>query len=139
MMKQRIDYKNKNTIRERIYAHDGIFTGFNYEYENNLIYFEIQRNFYGKNFKLLFNNVFGFEMQSCDFWSNSPHVFDLELGDSYGNKMTKMLLERHESEKKSCSRLTKYDEAVEIIITLTSGDKLTLVCEYIEYEEKDSI
>lgn len=134
-----IDYKNKNSIQQKIYVHDAIFNGFNYEYEKNLITFEAVECYYKKKFNFRFCNVFGFEMQACDSWCKGSNIIDWELGDLYGNKLTEKLSHWKVNEKYFGSRLENIDKVVESIITLSSGDTLTIVCEYIDFEECEFI
>ena len=94
----RIDYSNKGIIDSKdIYVHDAVFTGFNYDYENNIIEFEAIEYYYKKNFKMK----------------------DIQR------------------EKKWELRLKDTNKWVESIISFISGDTLTIVCEYIEFEENE--
>ena len=131
----RIDYSNKEVIDSKdIYVHDAVFTGFNYDYENNIIEFEVIEYYYKKHFKFKFGNVFGFEMLSCDFWGHSPHINVWYTSDT-NDLSTKM--KDIQREKKWELRLKDTNKWVESIISFISGDTLTIVCEYIEFEENE--
>lgn len=131
----RIDYSNKEVIDSKdIYVHDAVFTGFNYDYENNIIEFEAIEYYYKKHFKFKFCNVLGFEMLSCDFWGHSPHINVWYISDT-NDLSTKM--KDIQREKKWELRLEDTSKWVESIIAFISGDTLTIVCEYIEFEEHE--
>ncbi len=131
----RIDYSNKGIIDSKdIYVHDAVFTGFNYDYENNIIEFEAIEYYYKKHFKFKFCNVLGFEMLSCDFWGRSPHINVWYTSDT-NDLSTKM--KDIQREKKWELRLKDTNKWVESIISFISGDTLTIVCEYIEFEENE--
>ena len=124
----RIDYSNKEVIDSKdIYVHDAVFTGFNYDYENNIIEFEAIEYYYKKHFKFKFCNVLGFEMLSCDFWGHSPHINVWYISDT-NDLSTKM--KDIQREKKWELRLEDTSKWVESIIAFISGDTLTIVCEY---------
>ncbi len=79
----RIDYRNKEIIGSKeIHIHDAVFTGFNYDYENNIIAFEVIEYYYKKHFKFKFCNVFGFEMLSCDFWGHFLRIYSWNTTDT---------------------------------------------------------
>ena len=135
----RIDYSNKGIIDSKdIYVHDAVFTGFNYDYEKNIIEFEAIEYYYKKHFKFKFCNVLGFEMLSCDFWGRSLRILDWQSANFTKSEIVPKFLKLNNDDKNiyNCSRL-KDNKYFETLFTFISGDTLTIVCEYIEFEENE--
>ena len=130
----RIDYKNKEMIERKIYVHDSVFMGFNYDYNNQKILLKLTDNYEMKNHEFSFHNVYFTEIQSCDSWGKSPHVFELTLLSENNIIFTK-LNERVRSEHYPSSRLEGLERLVVIEFLLTSGDTLIIACEYIDILE----
>lgn len=140
-VEMRIDYHNKEIIN-KIYTHDAVFKGFDYDYENNLIQFEMVEGYYKKRFKFIFHNVFGFKMASCDFWGKCLRTDTWHTADE--NEIAEELTEIKEKKRgrsedgkllESKSRLNSVEECVESTLYFISGDSLTIACEYIDFEE----
>lgn len=131
-----INYKNKDIIDSRqIYIHDSTFIGCNYHYLNNQISFQTKNECCNKIFAFKFFNVFSFKMKSFEPWGESPYVLDWETikdGDDY---LLNEIVKEIDDNNYDLTRLKDYNELVSSIITLSSGDTLTIVAEYIEFEE----
>lgn len=83
-------------------------------------------------YAIKFVNVVGFEMTSCNFWGISPHILDFEYVE-YENRtlLPKLHYIKESSEIHHLCKLVTNINYIETIITFTSGDKLTIACEYI--------
>lgn len=117
-------------------VHDAVFLGFNYNYQENIIEFSCEEYFYSKRHTFKFNNVFGFQMKSCDYWGASPRIYAWELKDVSENIYTQALASFRSDEKNIYSRMTDSNEVLESTFILISGDELTIVCESIDYKEE---
>lgn len=123
----KIDKSNCKIINSKeIYIHDAIFNDVVFNYQKKALYVFIQN----KNKIIEFHNVIGFDMTSCDYWGDDPFVFDWEYNDNF--HLVEDLFVKNESNF-NCSRLNnkKKEDFIETIITLSSGDKLIIACEYI--------
>lgn len=133
----KIDYKNKNVINDEIYIHDSIFEGFSYKEEEKKIVIELENYCLKKSFKLQFCNALIFNCEMCEFWGKSPNILDWEVSkdEPLIQKMKKKQKDNNELYWTSLVDLEK--SYVESRITLTSGDTIEIVCEYIEFEEEN--
>lgn len=137
----RINYKNKEIINTQLNLHDAVFTGFSYDYVNNSIQLEMIESYYKKHFKIVFNNVLGFKMASCDFWTecrrvdcwyaNSDDEYTLlaELKNMQGNIVVK---DSNDNRIKLISRLDKVEQPIQTTLYIISADSLVVLCEYID-------
>ena len=140
----RIDYKNKNLINSgATHLHDAEFLGFSYDYENNFIQIEMIEYDSNKEFKLTFHNVFGFKMSSCDFWGKSLRVDCWYMDDENGLILELNQLKEEKRGKgadgvmlPAVSRMDEVEFPLQIKISIISGDLLTIVCEYVDFEER---
>ena len=130
----KIDKINGDIINtDKINIHDYIFKELKFDYSNKNIYILLL----GPEPKagsiiIIFFNVIGFNMISCDFWGKSPHVLDWEFVQDEEQLLTNKLLE--EKHNFSDSKLEGFTTYMETVMTLTSGDLLTIVCEYIDLQ-----
>lgn len=140
----RIDYKNKNLINSKeTHLHDAEFLGFSYDFENNFIRFEMVEYDFKKKFKLTFHNVFGFKMSSCDFWGKCLRV-DCWYADDENGLIHELNRLKEEKRGKlvdgslgpAFSRMDEVESILQVTISIISGDLLTIVCEYIDFEEE---
>ena len=84
-----------------------------------------------KKFCFRFVNVVLFEMQSCAFWGASPHVYFWEhQHDTEDNTFVCSLFRKEES------GFQVPDGYLESVLSMTSGDSLTIVCESVDFTEK---
>lgn len=134
----RIDSFNGHIINsEKIYVHDDILKQLHFDcYKSELVLVILTENDKQNEYFIKFRNILGFKMTSCDFWGRSPHILDFEYVVHEGRAMLPELDKIKESIPVNplCKLLTK-TEYLECVLTLTSGDKLTVVCEYIDYEK----
>ncbi len=47
-----------------------------------------------KKFSIIFLNVIGFEMTSCDFWGSSPRILDFEYAEPKDTSLIPKLFEK---------------------------------------------
>lgn len=133
----KIDAFNKDIINtSTIYIHDSVFINMTYNYFEKKIDFKSQNDQnITKIYHLEFFNVIGYEMISCEFWGKSPYIFDWEVKKKEDQALIAKLVKEqndHHYPYSCFSNDTKYFESV---ITFTSGNKLTIACEYIYFSE----
>ena len=126
----KINVTNINTVNFDItYIHDYIFKEMKFDYTKKNIYIIISKNNDTKTDRIIkFNNVIGFNMISCDFWGQSPHILDWEFTDKDNTIINKLFDEKNNHDYQD-SRLTSIEDYIESIITFTSGNRLTIACE----------
>ncbi len=121
----RIDKSNCKIINsKKNYIHDAIFDDVVFNYQKKVLYVSIQN----KSKIIEFYNVIGFNITACDYWGEDPFVFDWEYNDNF--HLVEDLFVKKESNSNH-SRLNNKEDFIETIITLSSGDKLIIACEYI--------
>ena len=144
----RIDYKNKNIIRSKdVHVHDATFEGFTYQEEQQKVSFRIKNRYLNKYQKIDFYNTIGISCELCKFWgiSKANYIYDLDLCDE--EVLTKELEKKkkdfeHEFEllnhrpNETPSLLEKETLYIETYFLIGAGDKIRIVCEYIEFEEE---
>ena len=132
----RIDYKNIDMLEESgsLYVHDAIFSGFSYNYDENLISFEAENHYENSRLKFSFINVLGVKILCADFWGSSNRLHICESGKDYNYPLLNELKERDQKDGIPKERISTLDNAVEIIFTLVSGDCIDIVCEYLEFD-----
>ena len=130
----RIDKSNGDIINSEVYIHDDIFNNLLYDKKTSTLKFSLSKsNDYESMYEINYINVVAFEMTSCDYWGESPHILDFEYVE-YSN--CKLLPKLYEEQKKmpynpECKLIYK-KEYIETIVTFTSGDQMIVVCEYID-------
>lgn len=132
----KIDYTNKNVIKDEINIHDSIFEGFLYKENERMLLLKLNNYCLNRIFTLQFCNILILNCEMCQFWGESPNVLDWEVSEN--EHLIKEIMKKQNNNKK----LYKYslvDEEmfyIETIITLTSGDTINIVCEYVEFQEE---
>lgn len=134
----RIDFTNKAYIENEAYVHDSYFTGFTYDYEKRQIKMECESFMCKSRFIFQFNNVYGFNMNSCDWWGECNHIFDWEVVREDKTSLTHKLKNFWPEDESNFSRLTEPEKAVESKFTLASGDTLIISCESIDFTEVEN-
>ena len=71
--------------------------------------------------------------EMCQFWGESPNVLDWEVSDN--ERLIKEIIKKQNNNKKLYKDSLVDEEMfyIETIITLTSGDTINIVCEYVEF------
>lgn len=132
----KIDNLNGNIINTRdIYIHDDIFENMIFHHKSRMLELFMRGQSNGE-YKICYNKVIGFDMTSCRFWGESPHVLDFE----YVCDDKRTLLPRLYGIKDQCRNNKMFDcepidnnDYIETVVWFVSGDKLTVVCEYIDF------
>lgn len=132
----KIDYFNGDIINtNKINIHDYIFKDLKFDYSKKNVYVSLLSSNLGNGtITIKFLNVLGFNMISCDFWGKSPHVLDWECVKGEEQLLTSKLLEEKHRHDYSNSKLDEFTNYIETVMTLTSGDLLTITCECIDFE-----
>lgn len=116
--------------------HDDILKKLSFERETGTVELLIKKdNFKEQTYTMRFVGVLGFQMTSCDFWGKSPHILDFEYVKHNKEILLRYLqsMTEHEPMNPNC-KLNKDENFIETVLTFGSGDKLTVVCEYIVIE-----
>ena len=131
----RIDAFNYTAIDSDVYIHDFLFEDMQYNYIQNKITIRLINETSPERKEIIeFYNVIGFDMVACDFWGTSPYVLDWESIEKENQKLVKKFLAEKQNNNYEYARICAESEYVESIITFISGDRLTIACEYILYE-----
>ena len=123
---------DKNYLNEEIaHIHDAHFTGFYYDVAAQTINMKLAEDYTGKSYSVFFSDVQLFEMQSCEFWAPADRVYYWEnvRGES-DNTFASSLF-------RGCvSQPFDLEENVESVLSLVSGDTLTVVSRFIDFEDE---
>ena len=129
-----ISLSNKKDL-DKICVHDGIFTGFEYDYEKRQIRFTLDLTLKQPiNFCLL--NVIWLEIQSCSFWHGGMNVMWISIEEKSPQLDQLLLLQEQKKELYAGSYLDKGIEYMTVEIQLNSGDTILAVCEKLECDIK---
>lgn len=133
-----IDKTNCNIINTKdVYIHDAIFKGIDYDYSNKKLSVKYLISFAEKSIKNIeFYNVKAFKMIVCDCWGKSPHIFDWENIDRSEGSLINEIHKVNDKQEDNFSTLCDKEKDFETVITLSSGNKLTVVCEYIVFDNQ---
>lgn len=131
----KIDTLNKNEELPNI--HDSAFYGFSYRENDKTLLVELSNHYMNKFFKIQFHNVLVLNCEMCQFWGKSPYVFDWNIDEN--EILIKNIMEKQKNNESKfwCSILRTPKEYIQINITFTSGDTIDIVCEFIEFEERE--
>ena len=131
-----INSKNKAFI-DKINTHDTRFEKLEYNYNERTIQF-IGDNYYIKKTHFFkFCNVIYCDIKSCEFWGKSNEL-SIIVWEENQTILQKLKNEQESnSETYQFSQMTKNIDFFTIVIEIKSGDYITIICEEIEYEEKD--
>jgi len=89
-----------------------------------------------KKYNIKYSNVIGFEMTSCNFWMDSPYIFDfIYIEQSDRIIIPKVLKKKNLLQCEPYSCLAENRNYIETEIVFTSGDNLIVACEYIVLEK----
>ncbi len=142
------NYENKDEF-DKIYLHDAVFEGFNYDYDKREISFSCKQkiNFSGNRYRInnvnkiynfRFQNVIYSKLQSCYFWGGGNSVdciYCTEVPDDF----TKLIKYVKDNEP-HCFNLSYVDRGINymaIELSINSGDVLIIMCESVEVSETD--
>ncbi|MBO4309181.1 MAG: hypothetical protein J5885_05055 [Clostridia bacterium] len=86
--------------------------------------------------EMIFSNVLGYEITTCDFWCPSPHIFSF----SFLSKEEERLIPKYY--KKWCAQNDSFHtpenfpgaKSFEVLFEFTSGDTLSIACEELFWE-----
>ena len=87
---------------------------------------------YGKDItavrRVIFNDVYAQQMISCDYWGPSPHIYTWEINNSGEGYLYKQVMTEIENMGYDSARIDNNTKCIEVKITFTSGDVLTVLC-----------
>ena len=116
---------------KKIYIHDDVFEELCFHRMKKKLHLSIYNESNKKRRSIVFLNVIGFEMTSCDFWGASPHILDFEYVEEFDNIIIPKLFEQKKHMDCPFCSLLDQEKYFETIITFTSGDWLRIACESI--------
>lgn len=117
------------------YFHDSYFKQILYDDENKILYVTCQDYHYKKLKMLTFYNVVYFEIQNGYYWAKGgdESIIDWDLiDDNSGLERLKKLNEENHS-----TNLDLEKKYVESYFVSSLGNKIIIICEEINYEERD--
>ena len=75
-----------------------------------------------------FIDVLAITMTSCEFWGGSPYIFDFECLPPERQTLLPAILSEMKTLYEDIYQ-PQYKDYHEVLITLTSGDRITIVCQ----------
>ena len=128
----RLTVENCSLINSKsICIHDYIVIGLVYKYSDDKIKLYLKEPISNVNYEIEFDNVLGFKAITCDFWGSSPHVLDWEVQPKEEHEIVKEICEKQLQYRYTESKWNPNKEYIESVITLSSGDIFSFVCEQI--------
>ena len=82
---------------------------------------------------IYFDNVIGFQISACDFLGASECILDFQSVSHENAILIPNLIEEWQKTPDFIPE-PDYDDFIEVLFTLTSGDRLRIACESIEIE-----
>lgn len=133
----KIDISNADIINSKmVYIHDDTLSTLVFNRNHKEIILNLE-DCNCNEYKIKFNNVIGFFMTSCDFWGESPRIFDFQLVDKDNNIIIPKMFELNNRYNYEGSSLDNDGDYIEIVITFVSGDELQVACKYILFEKNE--
>lgn len=134
----KITFDNRKVIGSKdVYLHDSYFKQINYDDENKILYIICQDYYYKKLKYITFYNVIYFEMQNGYYWGKSNDESIIEWGLSKDNE--NLLKFQKLNEKNNGKYLNFEKKYIESSFISSAGNILTIICEEIEYSEREYI
>lgn len=133
----RIDKTTPAEELDRIYVSDACFTGFRYDPAARELCFEVADGFDPKTLRFRFHQVALFEMQSCAFWGTSPRAYFWEPDVDENDGIFACSLFRDAGDGEAVFQIP--EGYLESVLSLHSGDALTVVCQSIDFEEEPAL
>lgn len=131
------DLNGEIICTKNVNIHDDIIKHIKYDCLNSKLTLLVMADNDEKNeYTIVFTNVVGLELTSCDYWGRSPHVLDFEYVSYEKRTLLPRLLnaERDYPLSLHCKLITN-KKYIETIVTFTSGDKMIIACEYIDFNK----
>lgn len=126
--------ENVNEIMKKISLHDGLITNFNYnneERELNITYLDEWQD--NKECNIIFIDVIGFKITSCNYWSNSPYISCIVPLQEYEYiLMPELFKKAYDNPDWLNEHLISRDEYMELLMEFISGDTLSIVCKSVK-------
>ena len=136
----KINVKNKEIVNSvKCNIHDYTFKELHMIYDSKRVIMNVATEGKSATVPIIFENVIGIEMTSCDFLAASPYIFRWRtLGEKEEIILPKLFRKREmlkQSNNFDASRLTNKDDYIEVEIFFNSGDFLNIACEYILFNK----
>lgn len=131
------NHNNKEEF-DKIYLHDAIFEGFNYDYDKREICFTCKHYDTNKIYNFKFHNVIYSKLQSCSFWNGGNSVYDIystEMPDEFTQLIQD--IQNNAAINFEVSYLNRGITYIAIETTINSGDTLLIVCENVEVSKSE--
>ncbi len=88
-------------------------------------------------YEIVFHQVRGFEMTSCDFWGQSQRALELTMTEGKERTLFPRLLQQRDArDRYRESVLGAEEDYLECMIEFISGDFFTVVCQAIEVPDE---
>ena len=132
-----IDASNKEIINTKaVYYHDDILTGFTFDRARKKLRLRISKWETEKRTEIIFQNVIGFAMSSCDFWGiNDERILGFCLLEPEQEVLIPKIYKKREKEE--CCPLKAREVYFETAMSFVTGDNLFVACERIVLERSE--
>ena len=125
-----------DVLQQKIHIHDYFFEHLQFDYSENILTVSLQS--FEKSPRpacIRFYNVIGVKMSCCDFWGETKRIDCWYVEEEQGSVLLNDLVKERDLHNYDLSRLKDENKFFESTISVLSGDKVTVVCEYAIYEE----
>lgn len=129
----RIDVSNGDIINTKeVNVHDDLFHSLSFIRQERKLFLQLGKCADSQPYSITCFGVLGFEMTSCDFWGASARIFDVQsIKRDEQILFPKLCRLRPELNVEGLGNLNPENDYLEILMTLSSGDQLRIVCESI--------
>lgn len=129
-----IDTSNNKVINTpAVYYHDDTLTGFTFDRARKKLRLRISKWETEKRTEIIFQNVIGFAMSSCDFWGiNDERILGFCLLEPEREVLIPKIYKK--MEKEECCPLKSREAYFETAMSFVTGDNLFVACERIILE-----
>lgn len=129
----RIDVSNGVIINTKeVNVHDDLFHSLSFNRPERKLSLQLGKFADSQPYNITCFGVLGFEMTNCDFWGASAHIFDFQsIKRDEQILFPKLCRLRPELNVEGLGNLNRENDYLEILMTLSSGDQLRIVCESI--------
>lgn len=127
-----INISNADLINsEKVYVHDDVLGLLQFDRINKELRLSVTKNWPNKKtYSIVFLNVLGFEMTSCDFWGMSECILDFQYIEHSRSTLLPKLIKKVEDSQNYMGENNNIEpKYFETIITFGSGDELIIASE----------
>jgi len=132
-----INYSNKEKLFEKLNIHDAVFEGFSYSEKEKKLVLEMKNYCWGNEVRIEFCNVLVLNCEMCKYWGMiDSRMFGIELCEEE-KLISNIQKENKDNDNYNSPYLKEENKYIEVKMVQVTGDIINIVCEYIDFQEKE--